>query len=300
MKAVKFVLLLLALSIIWSSFIHFRKSQSPRIQESKKSTTENVAAIPEENYLDNLFQFARESADLRKEFSELLDKSRSSQTPKALFMAYNHVGGNRSEHITKRPAMSPLLLKKNLTRVSRMGLKTITLSEWYALNQKKRTRASNTTHQIEKARPMAILIFNDGYREHFSTVYPMLRTLKMKATFFVIPSLIGKRIKGVEFMSWDMLREMAANGMEIGSHSMTHPSETEESSKISIDLELAQSKLIIETKLGQKISFFSVPRNTGKLFSPDQIHAAGYLGTVNTEDESGLSASQYLKVIGYL
>jgi peptidoglycan/xylan/chitin deacetylase (PgdA/CDA1 family) len=48
--------------------------------------------------------------------------------------------------------------------------------------------------------------------------FPALRRLQLKATF-VIVSRIGQS----GYMTWEHLREMQAHGMEIQSHTLTHP-----------------------------------------------------------------------------
>ena len=49
--------------------------------------------------------------------------------------------------------------------------------------------------------------------------FPALIELGLRATFFVVPTLVGTP----GYVTWAQLREMAAAGMEIGSHSLTHP-----------------------------------------------------------------------------
>jgi len=83
-------------------------------------------------------------------------------------------------------------------------------------------------------------------------------------------------------LNWDELREVHSSGIEIGSHTMTHPI----LSKIDPDLlekEILESKLIIESQLQDKVSTFCYPNS-----APDDVNEnvvnkvlqSGYIGAV--------------------
>jgi peptidoglycan/xylan/chitin deacetylase (PgdA/CDA1 family) len=80
--------------------------------------------------------------------------------------------------------------------------------------------------------PNAILLtFDDGYANHYSRVYPLLRAYGFHAVFFVVGSWMESRPDGTvrygdkdvprnRFLSWEQAGEMAASGLaEFGSHS---------------------------------------------------------------------------------
>ncbi len=72
----------------------------------------------------------------------------------------------------------------------------------------------------------------------------------------------GKLLAEVEdlILTWDQLKEMAEMGMVIGSHTLTHlnlpNAEPEDAVK-----EIAESKVVLEKKLGKKIRHFSYPNS---------------------------------------
>lgn len=76
------------------------------------------------------------------------------------------------------------------------------------------------------------LTFDDGLQEHYTTVFPELRRRGLKATFAIIGSKMGgkmhskqDRVDGTDgtlCMTWDQLREIAADGQEIASHGWEH------------------------------------------------------------------------------
>jgi peptidoglycan/xylan/chitin deacetylase (PgdA/CDA1 family) len=60
------------------------------------------------------------------------------------------------------------------------------------------------------------------------------------------------------FLDWDQVREMAANGFEVGSHGCSHRIMT----RLTVDeagRELAQSKIEIERRLGREVQHFAFP-----------------------------------------
>ncbi len=64
--------------------------------------------------------------------------------------------------------------------------------------------------------------FDDGLGEHYTLVFPRLKQLGLKASFGIIGSKIGKDWKGLPTMTWEELKEMAADGQEITSHGWAH------------------------------------------------------------------------------
>ena len=95
---------------------------------------------------------------------------------------------------------------------------------------------------------------------------------------------------GVEdlMLTWDMVREMEAGGITFGAHSMTHPV----FSGLSEDdarAELAESKRIIEERLGHSVAAFAYPYGKDGYFSDDTVAAvrqAGFRWAYTTENGS--------------
>ena len=60
-------------------------------------------------------------------------------------------------------------------------------------------------------------------------------------------------------MSWDDVRHMAARGMELGSHTVTHPLLDRMESPEELFAELKESKLRVEQETGQAVTAISYP-----------------------------------------
>jgi peptidoglycan/xylan/chitin deacetylase (PgdA/CDA1 family) len=99
------------------------------------------------------------------------------------------------------------------------------------------------------------LTFDDGSASDYTEAYPVLRELGMRATFFIVPTLV----ETPGYVTWAQLREMVAGGMEIGSHSMTHPF-LHKLDADGVRREFGDSKDAIEQRLGSAVRTASLPR----------------------------------------
>lgn len=98
------------------------------------------------------------------------------------------------------------------------------------------------------------LTFDDGNESDFHNVFPRLIANRRIATFFIIPSRIGKR----GYLNWKQLQEMHQSGMKIGSHTLNHVNLTRLSNNEK-QYELEGSRALIEDKLGAPINNLSAP-----------------------------------------
>ena len=66
-----------------------------------------------------------------------------------------------------------------------------------------------------------ILTFDDGYRDAYVNAFPILKKYGMSGTFFIVSDFINSG--STTYLTWDMVKEMSLAGMDIESHSRTHP-----------------------------------------------------------------------------
>jgi peptidoglycan/xylan/chitin deacetylase (PgdA/CDA1 family) len=107
-------------------------------------------------------------------------------------------------------------------------------------------------HNGDKEKIM--ISFDDGLISDYSIVFPEVSSRELCASFFIVPSWVGK--KG--YMDWSMIREMFDSGLKIGSHSFSHQKFNILKEK-EIRIEMDYSKKILEDKLGAEIKIFAYP-----------------------------------------
>lgn len=66
--------------------------------------------------------------------------------------------------------------------------------------------------------------FDDGLSEHYTIVMPMLDSLGIKGTFWIVGRNIEirKKMREAESMTWEQVKTMGNHGHEIASHGYTH------------------------------------------------------------------------------
>lgn len=123
-----------------------------------------------------------------------------------------------------------------------------------------------------------LITFDDGYLDNYANALPILQKYSMKASFYIITGMVGNqdRLTGAQ------IREMAAAGMDFGSHTVTHRRLAELSPQEVAD-ELEQSKFALEQTLGKAVNFIAYPCGS---YRPDTLQAAGqagYIGGFSTQ-----------------
>jgi len=65
-----------------------------------------------------------------------------------------------------------------------------------------------------------IITFDDGYVDNYENAFPVLRELGFTGSFFILTDVTDRAQPG--YMTWDMLKEMHAAGMDIEVHGREH------------------------------------------------------------------------------
>ena len=98
------------------------------------------------------------------------------------------------------------------------------------------------------------LTFDDGYSSDYNIAFPTLVKNNLKATFFIVPSLIGKD----GYLNWENINEMSDKGMFFGSHGLSHAPMTNLTDDEAMR-EFIDSKALIESKIKKEVKSFSFP-----------------------------------------
>ncbi len=132
---------------------------------------------------------------------------------------------------------------------------------------KPKTKAWVTNWPDERSSALS-LTFDDGYACHHEYLYPALKENGLKATFFVVPGWLedpSTSKYASRIGTWSHFEQMARDGFEIGSHTMTHPRLTKllpgaENRPGTLLYELSEAKRAIERHIpAQPCSAFAYP-----------------------------------------
>ncbi|MFG3099461.1 polysaccharide deacetylase family protein [Streptomyces sp. NPDC048182] len=168
-----------------------------------------------------------------------------------------------------RVTVTPARLEAQLRWLRRRGLRGVSVAELLA------ARARG------EGRGLVGLTFDDGYADFTEHALPALRRWGCGATLFVLPGRLG----GVN--AWDPLgprkplltaegiREAAAEGVEIGSHGLTHVDLTG-ADDATLHAETAASRDLLAELTGTAPAGFCYPYGTLDRRAVDAVRAAGY------------------------
>jgi len=134
------------------------------------------------------------------------------------------------------------------------------------------------------SKPIVITI-DDGFKSTYTLAYPVLKKYNFPATLFIYTNFIEKNNGS---LTWEEIREMTKNNIEIGSHTLSHcnllkykKNENYETYLARIRREIFLSKEILESKIGSKVKFFAYPYGAYSPIIKNLVIQAGYEGIVN-------------------
>ena len=145
---------------------------------------------------------------------------------------------------------SPEAFARQMRWLRNSGFRTLDLTEAHA--------ALESGSDVSKT---VVITFDDGYRDFYTDGMAVLKQCGFSATIFLATSRIqdtSVRIEGVDYLTWSEVRELHAEGIRFGSHTVTHP-DLRSLSLEQIDYELGFSKEVLEQKLGTAVESFSYP-----------------------------------------
>lgn len=151
----------------------------------------------------------------------MADRRLRNRSGSAVFLCYHSVAPAGPRYLT----VSAELFEHQLELIGRRGLRTGGLDDLTALAAGR------------PLPPTAFLTFDDGFRDNYETVLPLLRERSQRAFVFVLPPLVDsgaalawpevaadadRHPETMRSVTWPMLEEMAAAGFEVGSHGLSH------------------------------------------------------------------------------
>lgn len=134
--------------------------------------------------------------------------------------------------------------------------------------------------------PSVCITFDDGCESDLIAAAPVLRAAGFHATFYITAGFLGTP----GYLNRDQLRQLDAQGFEIGCHSMTHPY-LPDLPEPELKREIVDAKLEIEQILGHAIEHFSCPGGRYDGRTLEMARGAGFGSVANSRFRSNSAAT---------
>jgi peptidoglycan/xylan/chitin deacetylase (PgdA/CDA1 family) len=192
----------------------------------------------------------------------------------------NRVIYYHSVHPEAPESLRPELFRAQLEWLLEQGFRTVLMRDVPGL-----------LRDAEAKSPWVAISFDDGYRDNFQVAVPILREFGCVATFFVVAGMVDEWVArrsqsgfmlypDREMLTRKELAGLAAAGMEVGSHGLTHrlATDVERERHGAFGEELRASVELLSAASGKRVVSFSYPNGQRGAFSPATraaLHAAG-------------------------
>jgi len=160
--------------------------------------------------------------------------------------------------------------KAQLQYLADAGYHAITLTDVYL----------HLTQGVPLPEKPVVLTFDDGYRDAYEVVFPMLLDYGFTGTFFVLAT--PTHFESPSYMTWAQMKEMADAGMEIQAHGRDHVDLRGRSYDYLVYQTLGIQEAI-EHHTGRLPRFFCYPSGKRDANVIAVLKSAGYWGAVTTE-----------------
>jgi peptidoglycan/xylan/chitin deacetylase (PgdA/CDA1 family) len=167
-------------------------------------------------------------------------------------LCYHHVGARKESLGHQSLWTSKERFAEQMRYLAQSGYDCMTLRE-----------AAARLEERQAVARAVVLTFDDAYKSFYEIAFPILCQHGFPATVFAVTAEVGgasRWDKGseAELMDWPQLREVHRAGIEIGSHTVSHPRLTQ----IPIDIakrEIEDSRDALEQELGAAVASFAYP-----------------------------------------
>jgi peptidoglycan/xylan/chitin deacetylase (PgdA/CDA1 family) len=192
-----------------------------------------------------------------------------------VILGYHGVADCELSKDLSRLQVAPARFECHIELLSKAGFRFMTMSE-------------AADHLVGKPRAgIAVISFDDGLRNNYTTALPILSRLGIRATVYVACNFIGGLNPwigpggGGEMLDENEIRALAANGWEIGSHTLSHPN----LALLDYEACLAEvdgSRRQLESIVGSAVDTFAYPFGQYGPAAMQAVQSAGMRAAVTT------------------
>ena len=212
-----------------------------------------------------------------------LDKMRSVRAGFRLpILMYHSIAAEAQPGVSPyyQTTTSPAVFEQQLVWLNEAGYRSATLPEALRLLQ-------DPPAESER---VVLITFDDGFRDFREAAFPALKRQGFTATMYLPTAFIGesrRSFKGRECLVWDEVRELRAQGISFGAHTVNHPVLHAQTWR-EIEAELAPAREQIEKALGEEVTGMAYPYAYPREDRPfietfaQKLRAAGYQSCATT------------------
>ena len=145
-----------------------------------------------------------------------------------------------------------------------------------------------------------LITFDDGYEDNYTQAFPVLKQEGFRAAIFMVQSNFNRKNR----LSVQQIQEMEQAGIEIGSHTRSHPNLTKLAAS-ALEQEVGQSRRGVERLAGRPIDYFAYPGGFYNLEVLEKTAQSGYAGAftvlpgVNRPDKDNPYLLRRIPVFSY-
>lgn len=180
-------------------------------------------------------------------------------------LAYHSIGDLPRDG-TMRWTVSPGDFDEQMALIGELGRSTLTVEQYAAAL---RGEASLPPDPV-------LVTFDDGFDDLATTALAVLERYRIVATAFVVSGWVGARAAdGGPALDWGQVRELRAQGLQIGSHGHSHRA-LDCLPRTEVEREVRSSKRLLEEGLGEEVASFAYPYGYSSPLVRRTVRAAGY------------------------
>lgn len=147
-------------------------------------------------------------------------------------------------------------------------------------------------------RRAVLITFDDGYADTLKHAFPLLRKDGIPSVMFIATEHVGKadwnhKLHGI--MDWAEIKRLHSSGVTIGAHTKTHRVLTE-LAPADMRAEVAESKKILEERLGAPVRYFAYPKGVYNEEVIKAVREAGYTAAFGTKKARKLSKEHIFEI----
>jgi len=203
-----------------------------------------------------------------------MERNHNVMVPVPIPILMYHSVSNKVAPRFSKFAVTPQSFEAQLAYLQQSGYHSLTVSQ---MLQQVDTSATPEPKPV-------LLTFDDGFADFYEAAFPLLKKYNMVATLYIVTGAVGGTSHWLAsegegqrpIVTWKQVRDLAANGVECGAHTHTHPP-LDRLPRASARDEISRSKQALEDHLGQGVNSFAYPFGYFDDAVQEMVQSTGYL-----------------------